>query len=303
MNLRQIEAFQAVIMTGSVTLAAELLNLSQPAVSRHIDRLGDSCRFQLFARVGRGLQPTSEALAFYEEVKRSFVGLGALQHAADSIANFNTGHLRIASLPVLGIGFLTKTIAKFSTLYPKVTVSLLVRSAGSVRNMASTQQFDLGFLPGPAIDKNLGAKHFASVNCVCILPQGHRLAEKASIVPEDLRDEPFISFVRDDLARRQVDHIFKEAGVRRKMHIETQFAATVCNFVINGAGVSILSPFAAMDSLEHGLLIKPFRPAVTINYFTVVPTSRPDSAVAKKFITVLEEHRDEEFAEFKARGF
>ncbi|MBS7705136.1 LysR substrate-binding domain-containing protein [Chelatococcus asaccharovorans] len=300
MNLRQIEIFQAVMRTGSITAGAELLNLSQPAVSRQIERLEKVSRIKLFHRVGRGLQPTPEGVAFYEEVKRAFVGLENLRHFADNITNFNTGHLRIASLPALGFGFLPRVITSFSELYPNVEVSLQVRSSGFVRGITSTQEFDLGFLPGPPNDLNHHAEHFAGVDCVCILPAGHPLAAKTEIVPADIAGLPFIRLVKDDVTRQQVDHILENAGFTLKQHIETQFAATVCSFVISGAGVSVLSPFAAADFAGHGLVMRRFRPLVRASYAMVMPVLRPPSAVTRKFIAVLAEARNKALAQFEA---
>ncbi|MGF9566864.1 LysR substrate-binding domain-containing protein [Neorhizobium sp. BT27B] len=300
MNLRQIEVFQAVMRTGSVTAGAELLNLSQPAVSRQIERLEKVSNLTLFRRVGRGLQPTPEGLAFYEEVKRSFVGLQNLRHIADTISNFNTGHLRITSLPALGFGFLPRVISRFSAEYPGVDVSLQVRSSGSVRAVTLTQEFDLGFLPSVSNDNEHHSQPFASVDAVCILPTGHRLSNKVVIEPADLTGLPFIGLVKDDTTRRQVDRIFEDAGVPLTQHIETQFAATICNFVLGGAGVSIISPFAAADFIGTGLVMRRFRPAVRIDYQMVAPSMRPQSAVTRKFLSVLMEERDKILLGFDA---
>ena len=300
MNLRQIEVFRAVMRTGSITAGAETLNLSQPAVSRQIERLEKVSKLKLFRRVGRGLQPTPEGIAFYEEVKRAFVGLENLRHIADTISNFNTGQLRIAAIPALGFGFLPRVISRFASLYPNVDVSLQVRSAGAVRGVTATQEFDLGFLPGRPDECNQHQRHFASVDAVCILPSGHPLTAKFEITPEDLAGLPFIGFVKDDVTRRQVDQIFDAAGLDAGIHLETQYAATVCGFVMNGAGVSVVSPFAAADFAGHGLAMRRFRPTVKIDYAIAVPSMRAQSAVARKFLTFLDEERDRVVKEFDA---
>ncbi len=298
MNLRQIEVFQAVMRAGSITAGADLLNLSQPAVSRQIERLEKVSNLKLFKRVGRGLQPTPEGMAFYEEVKRAFVGLENLRHIADTISNFNTGHLRITSLPALGFGFLPRVITRFSSLFPQVDVSLQVRSAGAVRAVTATQEFDLGFLPGLGDYTEPHVHHFATVDAVCILPTDHPLSNLTEIRPEDLQGISFVGLVKDDITRRQVDQLFRAADIPLRQHVETQFAATICNFVIGGAGVSIVSPFAAADFAGRGLIMRPFRPAVKVDYQMVMPSMRPQSAVTRKFLTVLQEERDHALRSF-----
>lgn len=300
MNLRQIEVFRAVMQAGSITAGAETLNLSQPAASRQLERLEKVSKLKLFRRVGRGVQPTPEGLAFYEEVKRAFVGLENLRHIADTIRNFNTGQLRILAIPALGFGFLPRVISRFSRLYPNVDVSLQVRSAGAVRSLAATQEFDLGFLPGRPDDHGEHQTHFVTVDAVCILPAGHALTAKSEITAQDIAGLPFVGFVKDDVTRQQIDQIFGAQGLDLNIHLETQYAATICSFVMNGAGISIVSPFAAADFSGHGLVMRRFRPVVQIDYAMAAASMRAQSAVTQKFLTFLDEERDCVLKEFDA---
>jgi len=103
---RQIEAFRAIIESGSVTAAADLLFLTQPSVSRLLADLEAELGFALFARIGRSLTPTPEADALYEEVRRSFVGLQEISRVADDIRQYRSGSLKIAAMPALGLQFL-----------------------------------------------------------------------------------------------------------------------------------------------------------------------------------------------------
>lgn len=299
MNLRQIEAFHAVMTTGSVTAAAADLHVSQPAISRLIMCLEEASGLLLFQRKGRRLEPTPEGLAFHEEVKHSFNGLAALKHVANDIANFNGGQLRIAAQPGFGLGFLPKVISTFLAEHPNVRVSLQVRSAETVRNMAISEQFDIGFIYSQFSSPDSQLEAFTESESVCVLPKKHRLARKSVITPKDLEGEAFVSLARDDVARREIDQIFEDAGVKRITNIETQYAATICNFILNGAGVSILSPFAAIDYCRLGLIMRRFKPAVLIRYLLAVPTSRPQSVLAMEFITHLKSQRDREVSKFE----
>jgi len=84
MNYRQIEAFEAVMKTGSMTLAGKLLFITQPAVSRLIIELEQELDFKLFERKNI-LFRTDESQLFFEEVEKSFIGLSELKKAAESI--------------------------------------------------------------------------------------------------------------------------------------------------------------------------------------------------------------------------
>ena len=125
MNLRHLEAFRAVMLSGSVTQAAQSLNLSQPAVSKMLAELEHQLGFQLFLRSrGSALTVTPEADAFFYEVERSFSGIAALKRVAEDIRNMATGTLRIAALPALAVSFLPRVIAAFRETHPGVTVQL-----------------------------------------------------------------------------------------------------------------------------------------------------------------------------------
>src|SRR5580658_7912125 len=92
---RQVEAFRAVMLTGRVTAAAEMLRITQPAVTRLIRDLQTATHLRLFQRQGSRLLPTGEASALYLEVERSFVGLDRIRRARGTCSS--TRSVRSAS--------------------------------------------------------------------------------------------------------------------------------------------------------------------------------------------------------------
>src|SRR3984893_14707936 len=104
-NSRQVEAFRAMMLTGSVTEAAKLMAVTQPAVSRLLRDFQALLKMELFERRGSGRVPTAAATALYMEVERSFVGLERITAAAEEIRSRRTGTLRIAALPALSNGY------------------------------------------------------------------------------------------------------------------------------------------------------------------------------------------------------
>src|SRR2546429_4375845 len=107
-NSRQVEAFRAMMLTGSVTDAAKLMAVTQPAVSRLLRDFQALLKTELFERRGSGLVPTAAATALYIEIERSFVGLERITPAAQEIRSRRTGTLRIAALPALSNGYLPR---------------------------------------------------------------------------------------------------------------------------------------------------------------------------------------------------
>lgn len=294
MNLRQISAFHAVMVAGTVTHAAERLNISQPAVSRLIAELERSTQLKLFIRrKGGRLQPTMEAETFFREVEHSFTGLEKLKQAALDIRNFGTGYVRIACLPALAMGFIPKVVKRFCAAYPNVSVSLQTRSSSTVRHWVVGQQVDFGL--ATPVGKVSGARGelFARTAGVCVMPKGHPLADKRVIEPRDLEGQPFISLALEDRTRFRVDRVFESAGVKRQMFVETQYAATICGMILEGMGVSIVSRFTAHDFEDRGIVARPFSPSIPIEYMMYMPDHRPVSRLTEAFVRIMTAYRDE----------
>lgn len=296
LNFRQVEAFRAVMLSGSMTHAADMLNTSQPAISRLIAQLERATRIKLFDRSGQRLQPTQEARAFYREVDRLFGALTSLSGAARTIRTFGTGHIRIASLPSLGLGFLPRVIKRFRTAHPNVNISLQTRSSSTVIEWTATHQCDIGLAARGPDAKGVLANLFMEPAGVCILPPNHRLAARKVIKPADLEGENFISLGLSDLTRAKVDRVFEAAGVTRRMTVETQYAATVCACVLEGLGVSIVNPFVPPDFAARGLIMRRFEPMIPIEKLIMFPRGRPTSTLIEAFVKEMEAARDEELA-------
>lgn len=293
MNLRQLEAFRAVMRTGSVTNAAASLYLSQPAVSRLIAELERSVGFRLFERSkGSAPVPTPEAEAFFTEVQRSFAGLQVLRQAADDIRNFRSGNLHIACLPALATGFIPAVIKEFREQNPAVRIQLQTRSSSTVRLWVAAQQFDLGLATPGGDVQGVRTESFLKAMGVCVLPTAHPLAERRVITPPDLRGERFISLALEDPVRSKIDHTFEKAGVERDVVVETQYAMTICGLVRLGVGCAILNPLSATDLAAQGIVLRPFEPAIEFEYMLYLPTSRPPSRMANEFIELMKHVRD-----------
>ncbi|GAB7212463.1 hypothetical protein OS31_39730 [Dickeya oryzae] len=100
-NLRQVEAFHKVILTGGITQAANIMNITQPAVSRLIKDFEYAVKLKLFDRDGRGLEPREEALKLFREIERLYLGLDHILRVADDIRHAKGSVLRIGAVSAL----------------------------------------------------------------------------------------------------------------------------------------------------------------------------------------------------------
>lgn len=290
MNLRQIEAFRAIMLRGSMTAAAQELRTSQPSISRLIAELEASTELKLFERKAGRLTPTDEGLTFYREVERSFFGLDDLAQAARDIRFFGTGRLRIAAMPAMALGFVPKVIRRFTDKFPNVTISLQMRSEATVTRWTSSHYCDVGFVANIVASPSIEVRHLYNLPGLCALPPGHRLASQGVIVPQDLEGETFISLALEDNARSRLDHLFDQLGVKRHLALESPFGATICALVGQGLGIGIVNPIVADDYRHTGIIFRPFKPDIVFPGSALLPTHHQTNVLVDGFLQLV---RDE----------
>jgi DNA-binding transcriptional LysR family regulator len=288
-KFKQVEAFRAVIQTGSMTSAAEILHTSQPNISRLIAQLEDSAGFRLFERIGGRLQLTDEGADLFRDVERAFVSLKSLQESADQIRRTGTGRLRVGAVPSIALTSMPEVIQRFRESHPNVAISLLTNDSPRVAQWVGSQFCDLGVVSYVNRDASrVEATLIGNSPGVCAFPSGHRLTSKSVVTPVDLENEKFIGLSLMDGTRMKVDQRFREAGiVLRSSELETPYEATVCAMVAGGLGVSIVSKVVARSFVNAGLDFRPFAPDVIFNVYLLRPLHAPESLLAQRFANVL----------------
>jgi DNA-binding transcriptional LysR family regulator len=124
LNFRPIEAFRAVMLTGTTIAAADMLNTTQPSISRSIAQMQAAAKLKLFELDRGRLRPTPEAVMLFEAVQRNFLGLEAVEETVSLLRRAGVGRLRVACTPALGMSVMPAVMAKFKTRQPDVHITL-----------------------------------------------------------------------------------------------------------------------------------------------------------------------------------
>jgi DNA-binding transcriptional LysR family regulator len=286
-NHRHIEVFSLVMKSGSLSRAAELLGITQPAVSRTIADLEKEVGFSLFDRVRNRIVPTPEGKQFSIDVEESFTGLDALRVAASRIRDQGAGQISIGCLSQLSFGLLPKAVRQFKQKHPEILVMAMILPSRDIRNGVASGQFDIGLAADEIDVSGLVHQQFISCPCVCAMPPGHPLEAKDVITPRDLHDQPFIAYVPEDRARQRADEIFAEAGAVPKVMVETLYASTACALVAEGVGLALVSTYSASGFDPARIALRPFEPTVLAKTLLILPPDRPKSLLVRDFIDAL----------------
>ncbi|WP_316862596.1 LysR substrate-binding domain-containing protein [uncultured Cohaesibacter sp.] len=286
LHLRQLEAFRAVAVAGNVTAAARQLGVSQPAVSRLISSLSKRVGFDVFMRDGGRLVPTQEARFLLGEVDRVLAGLSNIEKLVEEIHELKVGHLRITCLPGFATTHLPKVIAEFMKERPGVTMAIEPDRPERILDWIISHQYDVGIssdhLKHPALETIP-----LMMKSVCVLPPNHRLKDREHITPMDLDNEPFIHARRDSDYFSLVKAAFDASGARLNPLIESRQFGLACRIVAGGVGVSVVSIIDALEYVDEGLILKPFKPVVPHKLSILYPTHTPRSVITMEFIDLF----------------
>jgi DNA-binding transcriptional LysR family regulator len=292
-NSRQVEAFRAMMLTGSVTEAAKLMAVTQPAVSRLLRDFQALLKMKLFERRGSGLVPTAAATALHMEVERSFVGLERITAAAEEIRSRRTGTLRIAALPALSNGYLPRLAGRFLKERPNLNLSFFGVISPIVVDWVLNHQCDVGFAELPIALAGLPCVRLPALARVAILPVGHRLTAKATLEPRDFEAETFVSLSAGSTGRHLIDQAFNRDDVRRVLRVETTLSEIMCGMVSSGLGVAICDPFTAAEFDGRGIVARRFSPRIDFEFAAVFPPQRSPSPVALDLVEAVRRALDE----------
>ena len=294
-NVRQIEAFRCLMLTGSMTQAARMMGVTQPAISRLLKDLQANFKLTLFEKHGTGVAPTAEATALYAEVERSYVGLDRIRSSAEEIRTRRTSSLRIAALPALANGILPRFAGRFLAARPQLDLGLFGVISPIVIDWVVNRQCDIGFAELPLANPGLEALPMPSLARVAVVPEGHRLARKSMITARDFEGENFISLKHGTVSRYKIDEVFAARGITRMMRVETHLSEIMCGLVSSGFGVAICDPFTAAEFATRGVVVKPFKPRISFEFGVLYPPQPKPADVAFEFVEEFSRHITQAF--------
>ena len=292
---RQIEAFRAIMLAGSMTEAAHLLSVTQPAISKIISQLEKEVGFSLFERRQGKLNPTNEAYILFAEVKHSYSGLERVTRAARRIKTGTGASLRLAVLPALATGFFIQVVRRLYENGSNMQLSLHAYGSEEITDLIASGLYDTGFAITPIDAARVNVGKVLSVPSFCILPPGHHLADKSAVSVTDFEAERFIAIAEGETSRLRLDSLFTSLNVTRNILMDARWSLTVSELVQAGLGSSIVDGFSAFTFAKHGGIVRPLKENLD---FTFVQVTR-HSSTKSKALTQFQEAFDAEFARFR----
>lgn len=287
LNLRQIEVFRAIMLTGSISGAAKLLHVSQPAVSRLISYAEQRLGLALFERIKGRLYPTPEAQRLFVEVNAVYEGVQRVNEIAEDMIENRMGHLRIACSPNLGQSLLPRAIAAFYERFPDVRIILHTMIPNVLLQAVLTQQVEVGIAFLQDTHPNVDIVPLYENRLVAAVPASHPFARRKSLAVRDLANTPLIGYGSDIPLGQLVRRLFSDEGLVPQVKIEVQQAHVACALVQAGTGIALIDELTVAGPVWPQIVVKPIVPTIAAPVSVLHPVLAPLSRVAHEFIETL----------------
>ncbi|SIQ32780.1 LysR family transcriptional regulator [Pseudacidovorax sp. RU35E] len=253
MRLRHIEVFNAVMLTGSVSAAARLINVTQPAVSRTLQHAELQLGFALFRRAKGRLIPTAEAQALYPRIERLFAQLDEVQRLASQLRHGGevAGELRILAVMALTHEVLPRALVAFRARHPAVAIRVEALHTPQIVSALLLREADIGFAFSALPHAGLVNEAVADSRMVCVAPRGllpAALVKAGRLALPDLADVPVIALDGRDPLGLGVAQACREAGVGLQAVVTVQTYHAALAMAHHGLGAALVDGCTALSA-------------------------------------------------------
>lgn len=288
MEIRQLEAFAAVMSTGSVTAAGTMLGRSQPAISRLLQELEAELGYALFTRTGPRVTPTEQGFLLHEEVEHALVGLRQLGSRAKEIARGAERPLHVVATSALSAGLLPAALNHMNTHTP-LNPHIQFRSASpeDVVRAVLCGRAQLGASSLPIEHRGLHVHWIGQAACVAALPADDPACRQDVVSLSSLSGRRFITMANPYRLRGRLDQALLKQNTKTAGIIETNSSLNALAAVRAGLGVGVVEPVTAYGALLPGVAIRPLDIDIPFLFGVVTPQSKPVPPAVKKLIDAL----------------
>jgi DNA-binding transcriptional LysR family regulator len=296
MRLRHIEVFNAIMIAGTVSGAAKLINISQPAVSRLLQHAEIQLGFALFQRAKGRLIPTNEALALHPRVQHLFDNLSDVQRLALNLKSGKTETtLNVLSILTLSHDVLPKAVKLFSAKHPDINICFKALHSPEIFSALALQEADIGFVfrsnnakPHPALMQEA----VAIAKLVCIAPKGW-IRKKAlihsSVQLKDIGELKMIGLETVDPLGTAIQQACEQHNISFNTSFTVQTYHAALALVEHGLGAAIVDSMTALSADPMKVDTFVLQPTIDIPLIALRSSTKANSVIVRAFIKTVQQ--------------
>ncbi|MED4852580.1 LysR family transcriptional regulator [Caldifermentibacillus hisashii] len=258
MELRDLQAFVAVVQYGNFTRAAEALYISQPTLSKSIQKLEASLKADLLCRTTRQLQLTDIGGVVYEHAQKILHSVLELERSIQDVRNVKSGKIKFGIPPLIGTLFFPEIARKFHEKYPNITLELVEKGAKLIGELVLSGEVDLAIVVLPVENEQFTILPFFENEFVVYVNAEHPLASRSAVTLPELKNEQFITFTAEFALHDFVIRACQSEGFQPQIAYKSSQWDLIFELIALNLGITILPKAIYAKQTNKNVKIIPF---------------------------------------------
>lgn len=257
-NLSSYRIFYTVANTGNISKAAKELYISQPAISKSIQKLEESVGCKLFSRSSRGVVLTDEGKLLYEHVSEAFETLTMCEEKLKRSIELGVGHLKIGVSSTLCKYLLLPYLKEFIRQNPHISISISCQSTNDTLKLLEDNKIDIGLIGKPENLKNIHFDFLEEIEDIFVAAKDYLRNLKARGIQKDhiLQSSTLMLLDKNNMTRQYIDDYLQENQIIIKDSIDISDMDLLIDFARIGVGVACVIKNFVREDLENGTLVE-----------------------------------------------
>jgi len=288
-DLELYKVFYAVAKCKNISMAAESLYVSQPAVSKSIKKLEDIIGLELFSRNSRGVSLTSEGKVFFDYVEKAMKELRMGEEVLEKLKKVEKGEISIGVSTTLCKYFLIPVLKSFINSYPKIQLKIINNTTFDTLRLVEEGKIDFGIISKPFDVRSYDFIDIREIEDIFVASREYLFSLGAKDSNEIFRRGTLMLLERNNITRKYVDKYFEENNIEVKPDIEINNMDFLIEFAKIGLGVATVIKDFIKEELENGELVQiPVYPGIPKRIIGIVSNKNiPISVASDTFISFL----------------
>lgn len=284
----RLKVFHAVAQRLSFTKAAREMNITQPAVSKHIKEIEQQLHTRLFERNGAKIKLTLSGHTLLKYTEQLFSVYRALELEIHELNNQLKGRLRLGLSTTIAQYVLPALLAAFHRDFKDIQVELEIHNTESIEQLLSAGQIDLGLIEGASKNKAFQYSPLLKDEIVLVGRAGHALAKRSFIDVAQLSDLHFVLREVGSGTLETIDLALKQQHVKLsdlQVDMRLQHTESIKSYLLHSDALAFLSLYSVLQELKHNTLCIIDVKGLSIErYFYFIQPQGEQSAIANVFL-------------------
>ncbi|RCS58443.1 LysR family transcriptional regulator [Parvibium lacunae] len=298
MKLKHVEVLNAIMVTGTVSGAARVLNVTQPAITQTLQHAELQLGFPLFNRVKNRLVPSHEARTLYPEIERLYQQLESVRSLARNLKQGRHAELNVIIVPSLAVHLLPIALKRFRVRYPDVPTHVRTLHSNDVVTAIALRDGDVGVVYGMPSHPAIQVEAIASGHLVVAVPEAYpNLYQQQAIALEDLHQQPVIRIYHTDPIGRVLNELGDNHHVLFSGGTTVQTHHTALVLAEHGFGPAIVDVFTAAGKHHPTLKVLPLVPTPAVHLSAVMAGDSNNVTLSRFFAQCMQTAAEEVLAQ------